>query len=80
MLVMDADTGKMLNDRQLMRDPKYKKNWSVLSANKSGCLANRVDSRVKNPTNTIKFIHRKDIPSNRKKDVIYGQFICSVHP
>ena len=27
--VMDTDTGKLLNYRQLMRNPKYKNNWST---------------------------------------------------
>ena len=31
--VMDADTGNLLNYRQLMKDLKYKKNWSMSSAN-----------------------------------------------
>ena len=69
MAVMDAETGKLLNYRQLMRDPKYKKNWSISSANEFGRLANGVGGRIKNPTNTIKFVRRKDIPSDRRKDV-----------
>ena len=80
MAVMDAETGKLLNYRQLMRDPKYKKNWSISSANEFGRLANGVGGRIKNPTNTIKFVRRKDIPSDRRKDVTYGQFVCSVRP
>ena len=69
MAVMDEDTGRMLNYKQLMRDPKYKKHWSTSSANEFGRLANGVDGRIKNPTNTIKFIIKKDIPSSRRKDV-----------
>ena len=37
--VMDTDTGKLLNYRQLMRNAKYKKNWSTSSANEFGRLA-----------------------------------------
>jgi hypothetical protein len=29
-------------------------------------------------TNTIKFVHKKDIPHNRLKDVTYGQFMCTI--
>ena len=36
MAVMDADSGKMLNYRQLMRNPKYRKQWSISSANELG--------------------------------------------
>ena len=69
--VMDADTGKLLNYKQLMRDPKHKKRWAISSANVFGRLANVIGGRVKG-TNTIQFIKKKDVPSNRRKDVTYG--------
>ena len=78
--VMDADTGNLLNYRQLMRDLKYKKNWSTSSANEFGRLANGVGGRIKKPTNKITFIRRKAIPNNCKKDVTYGKFIFSMRP
>ena len=34
--VLDAETGKMLNYRQLMRHPTYKKSWQLSSANEFG--------------------------------------------
>ena len=63
MAVMDAETGKLLNYKQLTRDPKYKKRWSVSSANEFGQLANGVGVRIKG-TNTIKFIQKRDIPQD----------------
>jgi hypothetical protein len=33
MAIIDADTGKLLNYRQLMRSTKYRQEWSLLSAN-----------------------------------------------
>jgi hypothetical protein len=36
MAVMDKDTGKLLNYRQLMNSPKYKKTWILSAANKFG--------------------------------------------
>jgi len=78
--VMDKGTGKMLNYRQLMRHPDYKQEWSQSSANEFGRLANGVGGRIKNPTNTIKFIHKRDVPQDRRKDVTYGQFVCTVRP
>ena len=80
MAVMDKDTGKMLNYRQLMRNEKYREVWSRSSANEFGRLANGVGGRIKNPTNTIKFIHERDVPTDRRKDVTYGSFVCSVRP
>ena len=76
--IMDKDTGKLLSYRQLMRNPKFKNNWSTSSKNEFGRLANGVGGRIKNPTNTIEFITRNDIPHNRRKYVTYGQFVCSV--
>jgi len=78
--VMDEDTGKMLNYRSLLKIPKFKKLWSRSAANEFGRLANGVGGRIKNPTNTIKFICENEIPKNRKKDVTYGQMVCTVRP
>ena len=78
--VMDKDTGKILNYRQLMQHLDYKRQWSVSSATKFGWLTNGVGGRIKNPTNTIKFIHKRDVPQDRRKDVTYGQFVCTVQP
>ena len=80
MTVMDADTGKLLNYKQVMRNPKYKIKWAKSSANEFGRLANGVGGRIKKPTNTIRFIRKEDIPKDRKKDVTYGSFVCNVRP
>jgi hypothetical protein len=56
MAVMDNDTGKLLNYRQLVNSPKYKRAWSLSSANKFGQLANGIGGQIKNLTNTIEFI------------------------
>ena len=72
MAVMDADTGKLLNYKQLLRNPKYNKKWTTSSANEFGRLANGVGGRIKKPTNTIRFIRKSDIPKDRRKDVTYG--------
>ena len=78
--VMDADTGNLLNYRQLMKDLKYKKNWSTSSANEFGRLANGSGKQIKNITNKITFIRRKAIPNNFNKDVTYRKFVFSMRP
>jgi hypothetical protein len=78
--VMDADTGKLLNYRQLMRSTKYKKAWSLSLANKFGWLANGIGSRKKNTTNTIEFIYQHEVPKEQKWEVTYRQFVCTVRP
>ncbi len=78
MAVMDADTGKLLNYRQLMRSTKYRQAWSLSPANKFGRLVNGIRGRIKNPTNTIEFIFQHKVPTERMKDVSYGHFFCTV--
>ena len=78
MAVMDEQKGQLLDYNQLMRDPKYKKNWSTSSANEFGRLVNGVRGCIKNSTNKIKLIRRNDIPVSRRKDVTYGSFVCNV--
>ena len=51
--VMDTDNGKLLNYRQLMRNPKYKNNWSISSTNEFRRLANEVSGRIKKPSKKI---------------------------
>jgi hypothetical protein len=80
MAVMDAKKGKLLNYRQLMRSVKHRQAWSLSSANKFGQLANGIGGRIKNPTNTIEFICQHEVPTERMKDVTYGQFVCTVQP
>jgi hypothetical protein len=77
---MDKNMGKLLNYRQLMNSPKYKKAWSLLAANKFGQLANGIRGCIKNPTNTIKFIFQHKVHGDCMKDVTYGQFVCLVRP
>jgi hypothetical protein len=77
--VLDAETGKMFNYRQLMRHPNYKKDWTLSSANEFRRLENGVGGRVKG-TNTSKFIRMKDVKKGRMKDVTYRQFLCLIRP
>ncbi len=74
--VIDKDTGKLLNYRQLMNSPKYKKTWSLSAANKFGRLANGIGGLIKNPTNTIEFIFQHKVPGDHMKDVMYRPFVC----
>jgi hypothetical protein len=77
--VMGKNTGRLLNYWQLILNPKYKKTWNLFAANKFGCLAQGVGNRIKG-TNTIKFIHKHEVPKSRLKDVTYGQFVCTEQP
>lgn len=75
--VLDHETGKLLEYRQLLRDPKHKEIWNRAAANEFGRLAQGVGGRVEG-TNTIQFIHKHEIPQDRWKDVTYVKFVSSI--
>ena len=79
MAVMDQETGRMLNYRALIKDPKYRDDWLKSAANEFGRLAQGVGDRIKG-TNTIQFIQQSEVPPDRMKDVTYGQFVCTIRP
>eukprot|EP00956_Cyclotella_meneghiniana_P017217 scaffold27841_cov34-Cyclotella_meneghiniana.AAC.3 len=79
-VLLDEETGKLMKYKQLMTHPEYKKDWQIFAADEFGRLAQGVGGRIKNPTDTFTFIREEDIPKDRKKDVTYGSFTCSVCP
>jgi hypothetical protein len=70
-VVMDKDTGKLLNYRRLMNNPKFKKTWSLSAANKFRPLANGIGGHIKNPTDTIEIISKHKVPADHRKDIMY---------
>ena len=48
LVVINTDNRKLLNCGELMRNQKYKKNWSTSSENEFGRLANGVSGHIKN--------------------------------
>eukprot|EP00804_Cyclotella_cryptica_P030543 CCRYP_014824-RA/>CCRYP_014824-RA protein AED:0.46 eAED:0.46 QI:0/-1/0/1/-1/1/1/0/105 len=77
--VLVKSTGKLLNYHQLLQHPVYQGDWTISSANEFGCLAQGVGCRIKG-TDTIRFLRKSDIPQDRRKDVTYGRFVCTVRP
>jgi hypothetical protein len=75
--VLDEDTGKLLEYRQLLRDPKHTEIWTKAGANEFGRLAQGVGGRI-DGTNTIFFVHKHEIPQDRLKDVTYIKFVSSI--
>ena len=78
--VLDEEMGKLLNYKQFMINPKYKKKWAISLANEFGRLANGVGGQTKSPTNTIKFIRKDRVSKDKRKDVMYGSFVCNISP
>jgi hypothetical protein len=62
--VLDFDTDKLLEYRQLLRDPKHKEIWTKAGANEFGRLAQGVDGRI-DGTNTYIFRPQKRNPARQ---------------
>ena len=67
MMVLDEESGRMLKYKDLLRHPKYKKQWSISAADEFGRLAQGVGGRIKKPTDTIRFIHEQDVAKDTGK-------------
>ena len=78
--VLDHDTGDMLEYRALLKNPKFSPDWNISSANEFGRLAQGIGGRISNPTNTIFFINKNEVPEDRLRDCTYGKFVCTVRP
>ena len=51
--------------------------WNRSAADEFGRLAQGIKGRVK-ATDTIRFIHKHEIPADRFKDVTYIKFVCTI--
>jgi hypothetical protein len=69
-------TGKLMEYRELIVDPATKPAWTISSANEFGRLAQGI--RDIPGTNTIFFIHQKDVPNGRT--CTYLRFVCLIRP
>jgi len=78
-LIHDKETGKYINFRQLLKDPKHAKLWAHSAANEFGRLVQGVGTRIKG-TNTIHFIQNNQVPNERSGDVTYRSFSCDYKP
>ena len=73
--VMDAN-GELLQYRHLIKRKEYREVWSRSYGNELGRLAQGLPGRVEG-TNTLYFILKSEVPSDRFKDVTYGQIVCN---
>jgi hypothetical protein len=77
--VLDMDTGKLLEMRHLLVNPKYKELWGKSYTTELGRLAQGIPS-VSKGTDTIKLIAHDEIPFARLKDVTYGRICVNYCP
>ena len=76
---MDEDTGDLLEYRHLVKHPKHKKVWGGAFGKEVGRLAQGF-SGIFEGTNTLNFIFKHEIPSDRFKDVTYARIVCNYRP
>ena len=76
--VMDVN-GELLQYRHLIKRPEYREIWGRAYGNEVGRLAQGLPGRVEG-TDTIRFIPKHEVPSDRFKDVTYGQIVCNHRP
>ena len=82
--VLDRDSGKLLEHRQLRKDPRYKTVWDRSYANELGRLCQGIGTgkatggkRVAG-TNTFHLITFADIPHHKRKEIIYTKVVCEI--
>ena len=66
--VLDDDTGDLLEYHHLIKHPKYRDTWSQSFGTEVRRLATA--------TETIFFINKNEIPTERRGDVTYGRIVC----
>jgi hypothetical protein len=75
--ILDKETRELLKYRRLLKHPCFKDVWKRSAADEFGRLAQGIGGRIKG-TDTIRFIHKHDIPADRLKDITYIRFVCTV--
>jgi hypothetical protein len=73
------NTGKLLEMRHLLVNPKYKELWGKSYTTELGRLAQGIPG-ISKDTDTIVFITRDEIPFTRLKDVTYGRVCINYCP
>eukprot|EP00804_Cyclotella_cryptica_P002199 CCRYP_018252-RA/>CCRYP_018252-RA protein AED:0.18 eAED:0.16 QI:0/0/0/1/0.4/0.16/6/0/1101 len=75
--VLDQETGQLLEYRQLLKHRKFRDVWNLSASDEFGRLAQGIGGRIKG-TDTIRFVHKHEIPQDRFKDVTYIKFVCTI--
>ena len=85
--VLDKETGKLLEYRQLRKDPRYAPIWNPSYANKLGRICQGFGKGTKGPkkqrvagTDTFRVMHYHDIPKHKLKDVCHTMVVCKYRP
>eukprot|EP00957_Ditylum_brightwellii_P035814 2715094-Ditylum_brightwellii.AAC.1 len=71
-VIVDEDTGRAMEYRDLIKNPKYIDNWKQSFANEIGCLAQGLKRGINGAKNVL-FVRHDEIPDDRKRDATYGR-------
>jgi hypothetical protein len=79
--VINEETGKLMEYKDLLKDPKYREDWSRAAANEFGRLFNGVGKNADGTqrivdTNTCHWIKRSQVP--RGKKVTYARTVVAI--
>ena len=76
---LNEEIGELMEYRHLIGNPKYREFWKNSYGNELGRLTQGVPGRVEG-TNTIFFIHKKDVPAHCWKNITHGKIVVSYRP
>ena len=77
--VLNQETGEMMEYRQVMKNPRYLELYEKAYAKELGRLSQGIPG-LADGTETIFFIDKKNVPSDRWKDVTYGKIVVNYRP
>eukprot|EP00804_Cyclotella_cryptica_P002702 CCRYP_009617-RA/>CCRYP_009617-RA protein AED:0.39 eAED:0.39 QI:0/0/0/1/1/1/2/0/572 len=77
--VLNENTGELMEYRHLIKDPKYSTTWRKAYGKELGRLAQGIPGLIQG-TNTIVFIAKDDVPTDRSRDVTYGRICANFCP
>ena len=77
--VLDEETGYLLEYRHIVKHPNHKKLWGGAFVKEVGRLSQGLPGIVEG-TNTLNFIFKYEIPSDRFKNVTYARIVCNYRP
>ena len=76
--IIGENTGKKLEYRDLIKRPELQQRWSVSLSDKLGRLSQGICD-IPGP-NTIMFIQKANVPTDRRKEVTYGRIVVVYKP
>eukprot|EP00804_Cyclotella_cryptica_P012914 CCRYP_002274-RA/>CCRYP_002274-RA protein AED:0.23 eAED:0.09 QI:0/0/0/1/0/0/2/0/1265 len=77
--VLNENTGELMEYRHLIKDRKYSTTWKKAYGKELGRLAQGIPGLVQG-TNTIVFITKDDVPTDRRRGVTYGRICANFRP